>query len=669
MQKRLIESFFVVWSIAVAGFASAADQSPGTMQFSQNAYSVAQSKGSIQITVNRVGGSKGAVGIHYATWHDTAAPPEYTGTSGIFRWKAGDSTPRTFEVPIDTTQGFNGSHAFSIHLDRPRGGVLVETPDYARVSIVGSSGSTSGGSSAPPSGGGSTSSGVTAAGTWPPPVRLTASPGSCTTSAMRAPAGSTTYDVGPGQKYTTLTGVPWLSLKPGDVVNVNYQPTPYATIIVMTTVGTAALPVTINGVTDADCNRPVLSGKNAVVAADAVAANYFGESPGSYMVGNGLINFAWPSHVYPYQAPSYITIQNLEITGAAAGNRYTSAGGASSAWSGSYGIYAVMFSNTTIQNCLIHGNDGGVFFNSQDALRTSSYVTLRDNIIYGNGVVGSYLYHNIYGQGYRTLYEGNWLGSEKAGADGSTLKDRSSGTVIRDNYIVASARAIDLVDSETDPTVINDPLYNYAWIYSNVIVDDFSLPQNSGDLIHWGGDSGTTANYHQGTLYFYFNTLVIRNITNNGTEVGIFDMSLPADKVEAHSNIFDFSNNAAAYWPVSLGVCCGTINFDDTNWITSGYSAQNSNRTGGTVVFRQNGTLLQGTNPGLNGNFTIAAGSPVIGHGALAPALVPSSTATLQNLQPTAQYGNPNSTVTSPAGTPSIISRGSVTDLGALESQ
>jgi hypothetical protein len=484
---------------------------------------------------------------------------------------------------------------------------------------------------------------------------------------MTARSGSTTYNVGPGQSYTSLTSVPWLSLKPGDVVNVYYQPTPYATVVVMTVVGTAALPVTINGVTDANCNRPILSGNNAVVAADAIASNYFGQSPGSYLVGQGLINFAWaPNSPYPYPVPSYITMQNLEITGAVTGNHYGNGSGASAAWSGSYGIYAVMFSNVTIQNCLIHGNDGGVFFNSQDAPRTSSYVTLRNNIIYGNGMVGSYLYHNIYGQGYRTLYEGNWLGSEMTGAAGSTLKDRSSGTVIRDNYIVASARAIDLVDSETDPTVLDDPLYNYAWIYSNVIVDDFALPQNSSDLIHWGGDSGTTANYHLGTLYFYFNTVVVRNITDSSTEVGIFDMPVAAETVEARSNIFYFYNNAATYWPISLGLCCGTVNLDDTNWITSGYAVQNSNNTGGTVVFHQNGTLLQGTNAGLNANFTIAAGSPVIGQGALAPTTVPSSAATLQNLQPSAQYGNTSSTVTSPAGNPSVISRSSVTDLGAF---
>jgi hypothetical protein len=508
-------------------------------------------------------------------------------------------------------------------------------------------------------------------GAWPPPVQLSTAT-SCVTTAISAPAGSTTYNVGPGKTYTSLTSVPWLSLKAGDVVNIYYQPTPYATIIAMTVTATAAAPVIINGVTDANCNRPILTGANAVVASDAVASNYWGQSPGAYLVGLGLINFAWaPNGPYPYPIASYINIQNLEITGTATGQHYTNASGASASWSASYGIYAVMFSHVNIENCLIHGNDGGVFFNSQDAPRTSSYVTLRGNTIYGNGRVGSYLEHNIYGQGYRTLYEGNWLGAEMDGAIGSTLKDRSSGTVIRNNYIVASQRAIDLVDSETDPTVIDDALYNYAWVYGNVIVDDFAVPgQGSGDLIHWGGDSTIYANYRVGTLYFYFNTVIVQNITSTSTQVGLFDMPLSSETVEAHSNVFYFENNAATYWPISLGICCGTINFDDANWVSTGYVTQNSNNGTG-LVFHQNGTLLTGTSPLLNTNFTLSSssGSPVIGRGVLAPTSVPSSAVNLANLQPSAQYGTTASTQTSAGGNPSIVARGTVTDLGAYAAQ
>src|ERR1019366_6001213 len=189
-----------------------------------------------------------------------------------------------------------------------------------------------------------------------------------------------------------------------------------------------------------------------------------------------------------------ITIQYVEVTGGNSSNSYTNHSGAVVNWGDTYGVYGVAVNNLTLQYDTITGNGGGVFINSQDAQRTSYYVTLRGNDIYANGVAGSFLLHNIYVQGYRSLYEGNYIGQVISTSQGSSLKDRSSGTVIRNNYIESSARAIDLVDTETSPVLLADPLYNYAWIYGNVIIDDFSTPVPSSDLIHWGGDSGDTSN-------------------------------------------------------------------------------------------------------------------------------------------------------------------------------
>ncbi len=530
-----------------------------------------------------------------------------------------------------------------------------------------------GGGSGGSNGSGGVLPAISGAGTWPPAVDLNTN-STCVTAALKAAAGSTTYNVGPGQTYPDLSTVPWLSLKAGDVVNIYYRPQPYATIIAITARGTATSPVVINGVTDSSCNRPVITGNNAAIASDALNSGYWTSNPGSYFLGNGLLNFAWASGVAasPETEPSYIIIQNLAITGAKTGNTYTAPDGSTAHWSGSSGIYAVDFSHVTIQNCLIYGNDSGVFFNSQDSPRTSSYVTLRQNIIYANGMSGNYGAHNVYGQGYRTLYEGNWLGQEIPGALGSTLKDRSSGTVIRYNYIVSSSRAIDLVDSEADPTVLQDPLYNYAWLYGNVIIDDFSLPgMPSADPIHWGGDSGNTANYRVGTLYFYFNTVVVRNISGSGLlanpEFGLFDMSLPSDTVEARSNIFDFSGDSG-YWPVAMGLCCGTINLDDNNWLTNGVVWQQPATTSqGTLIVHTAGTVIYGTDPGLTSSLLPGSSSPVLGQGILAPTSVSVAGLSLANLQPTAEYGTRLSTPTSPGGEPSVIPRGSISTIGAME--
>jgi hypothetical protein len=472
--------------------------------------------------------------------------------------------------------------------------------------------------------------------------------------------------------------VPWLSLQPGDVVNIYYRSTPYATKLGIQAVGTAAKPIVINGVTDANCNRPVITGANAVESTDSIAAGYWSTSAGSIVEGYGVIVFLWgPSQAYA-TAQSYITVQNLEITGGLSSNTYTNHSGAVVNYTGASGIYAVAVNHLTVENDLITGNNEGVFVNSQDNERTSYYVTLRRNIIFGNGLAGSYLFHNVYVQGVRSLYEGNYIGQVISTSDGSSLKDRSSGTVIRDNYVVSSARALDLVDTQESPgndnPVYNDPLYDYAWVYGNVIVDDFSTPVASYDLIHWGGDSGSQAfsTYRNGTLYFYFNTVVVENESNGGQQIGIFDMPTNSQTLEARSNIFWFTNLAAGD-QVGLGLCAGTINLDDRNWLSSSAvlgTAQNAgdcNNSAPTVTEHTNGTLVQGASPLLNSDFTLStsSGSPVIGQGVLAPTTVPSTAATVSNLQPTAEFAAQSSTVTPTEGQPTLVPRATVTDLGA----
>ena len=158
---------------------------------------------------------------------------------------------------------------------------------------------------------------IAGTGSWPPPVQLSTST-SCVTGALTAAAGAVTYNVGPGQTYADMGSVPWLSLKAGDVVNIFYRPQPYTTIVAITAIGTASAPIVINGVTDASCNRPVISGQNATIAADALASGYWTGNPGAYLLGDGLLNFSWAPGVAPSPAtePAYIIIQNLELTGA-----------------------------------------------------------------------------------------------------------------------------------------------------------------------------------------------------------------------------------------------------------------------------------------------------------------------------------------------------------------
>lgn len=466
-----------------------------------------------------------------------------------------------------------------------------------------------------------------------------------------------TYNVGPGKTYTTLTAVPWLSLTAGDVVNIYYQAAHYNTKIGLQAIGTAAEPIIINGVTDANCNRPIIDGANAVESTDELNANFWSSGAQQTVESEGVITFVWG----PLQAfatlQTYITVQNIEVTGGKGTNQYTNHSGQSVSYdtSGTSGIYAVAISHVTFQYDTITGNDEGIFVNSQDDQRRSDNVILRGNNIYANGQSGNESVHAIYVQGYHSLYEGNFIGANIAGALGGALKDRSSGTVVRNNYIQASLRAIDLVDSETVPSIISDPLYSYAWVYGNVIDSDCSLAVCSTDLIHWGGDSDDFANYHNGTLISYNNTIVIQNDPSGNTvRFGVFDLDTNQQSVDSANDVILFRNMGSSN-VLELGIQAGTINLQDTDWITTGYVA--SAESGNTVTLNRQGTVLTGTNPGLNADFTLTAssGSPLIGAGVQYPPTAPSG-ASLPNLLVTGQYANTSI---------GIVSRPNIHDLGA----
>jgi hypothetical protein len=113
--------------------------------------SVLQSAGSVTMTVNRTGGSSGAVSVAYATSNGTAvAGTNYTATSGTLEWADGDAGSKTFIVAISKATPFSGSKTFTASLSTPVGGATLSTPASTSVTITGSSsGSGSGGGSGP----------------------------------------------------------------------------------------------------------------------------------------------------------------------------------------------------------------------------------------------------------------------------------------------------------------------------------------------------------------------------------------------------------------------------------------------------------------------------------------------------------------------------------------
>lgn len=434
--------------------------------------------------------------------------------------------------------------------------------------------------------------------TWPPAYSGAVYTAAGCSTALRG--SNRTFDVGPDKAYKELTDVPWLSLTAGDVVNIYHRDTPYKTWFGLRAIGTAAAPVTINGVTNASCVRPVISGDGAVPAADAKAANF-----GSDIQGAGLIIIhRSPTDSLESHKAAYIAIKNLTFTNARKGYSFKNYSGTVKAYpTFTTGIYAVRVDRLLVENSEFLNNGVGIFTNSRGAnsIDFSSYITIRGNKFDLNGYDESYYEHGLYVQGRRVLYEGNYIGQARAG---SSLKDRSSAPVVRYNFIKASARALDLVETEEDVynsgirNLRNDPLYDYAWVYGNTIVNDYSSPNGSSiRLVHWGHDNDVSKS-HQGKLYFFNNTVVHRGYSADAWYVSLFQMgsnwgdvaSASTFGIDAWDNVFTSEGNAQgtvewrAVWDL------GTLNFKGVNYLPTGWRTKTSgttatvNTTGSTAL-------------------------------------------------------------------------------------
>lgn len=509
-------------------------------------------------------------------------------------------------------------------------------------------------------------------GIWPPPSRNLSS----SACSSRLVGTRNTYDVGtgdysnPGKTYTELTAVPWLSLQAGDVVNIHYRATPYKTRIGLRALGTPTAPVYINGVTDANCNRPAIDGKDAVTATD-MATTQFGVSAG--LTGTGVITiFRLPTDNRDTYTPGYITIQNLKISGARMTNTYKDHTGAVRPyWDAASAVYAVRVTHLTMENCEITDNGNGVFTNSKggSAADFSSYLVFRRNKFHLNGNAGRSTEHNFYTQAYRVLFEGNDIGQAYGG---SSLKDRSSGTVIRYNRVIASARALDLVETEEEyfQNIQTEPLNDYAWVYGNLIINDFWQPLGmSARPIHWGFDN-TDFRARKNTLFFYGNTYINRSNQSNAYYVGVFQIGAnddyqphPNAAVEASGNIF-WNDDGSTEWRFLSNNTNGKIRFRGVNYIPTRRHLDDS-LVAGTTTRRYDytgHTAVEGYAPGINGTtYAPTTGSPVLNRGILGPTFTPTG-ATAANLKVDREF-------TAPLGTKARTTNTTSSALGAFEPQ
>ncbi|MFL6209445.1 MAG: Calx-beta domain-containing protein [Pyrinomonadaceae bacterium] len=111
----------------------------GQLQFAQANTDTAEGNTgthNVTITVQRTGGSGGAVSVHYATSDGTATDPsDYTATSGDLNWADGDAADKTFNVSVSGDTSNEPDETINLTLSAPTGGASLGTPASATITI------------------------------------------------------------------------------------------------------------------------------------------------------------------------------------------------------------------------------------------------------------------------------------------------------------------------------------------------------------------------------------------------------------------------------------------------------------------------------------------------------------------------------------------------------
>lgn len=110
----------------------------GALEFSTANYSVQENAGKATITVNRVGGSQGAVQVNYATVSGgtAVAGQDYTSTSGTLSWTSGDTSSKQFNVTILDDQQAGPNSTVFLALSTPTGGAYIDAASSAVLTIL-----------------------------------------------------------------------------------------------------------------------------------------------------------------------------------------------------------------------------------------------------------------------------------------------------------------------------------------------------------------------------------------------------------------------------------------------------------------------------------------------------------------------------------------------------
>ncbi|MCF6300359.1 MAG: hypothetical protein L3J52_04465 [Proteobacteria bacterium] len=405
------------------------------------------------------------------------------------------------------------------------------------------------------------------------------------------------YPVGPGQSSLNISDVPWNSLGPGDTVRIYHKATPYQEKIIISTSGTEKNPIRICGVAGPAGERPILDGDGATNNPDDNDAySTYAPMQGLAMILIYNRNFTTKSN--------NITIDGLHIKNAKNTFSYTRTDGSSSTYeNGSACIRVQAGDNIIIRDNEIENCGNGIFTMSlgYNEAQLTRNILIEGNYIHGHGQNNSFLEHGVYIQAIKATYQYNRFGPMSAGAEGTTLKERVAGSVIRYNWFDAgrSARFLDLVEvqdartwyivseymdslngADPDPARLElveeaESMYRESFVYANFF-NHIGSVTNAGSMVHYGWDN-EIALAREGTLYFYNNTISIQADRTDTWRFRLFDMrnnfgGTPNsnETIEVFNNIFYHRNENVGANPAYLCMSNsgGTINFG-VNWISS----------------------------------------------------------------------------------------------------
>ncbi len=450
------------------------------------------------------------------------------------------------------------------------------------------------------------------------------------------------FAVGPGQPYAKLGDVPFESLTAGDTVRIFWRAEPYREKVMISGQGTATSPIRVCGVPGPGGQLPVVDGQDATTRAQL-------DFPFSGLQVRGLVTIGH-RHGDPWEVtPSYILLEGLEVRNASPPYTFTDRSGQKAAYSKiAAGIFVERANHLTISHCTVTANNNGIFAGTGGGpVGVTRDLLIEYSYIHENGSLADYYEHNVYNEVVGVVYQYNRFGPPRGGwrgVLGANIKERSAGVVIRYNWIEDGAHVMDIVDGqESKDVTVPMPSFHATYVYGNVIIRG-TTP--AGSMIHYGGDSGVLEDYRKGTLFFYDNTVIVKN---DGyppyTRTAVFQLATNDERLDSRNNLY-FSTavpddlHAIGILGSRDQVSSGIATFAG-DWFKNGWTEHDLTR-GGTeedrAVLHGFDAMKRGESPGFRepgtDDYALSATAPIASAGTPVP-LRPDIPV---DLLPTSQY-------------------------------